>query len=132
MLDTWHQYFKITEGEFCFCNYSLMVSDQPSNQGKLKSIDKIQNGKKKTENCSKALTNRLGVFKTVTFQRKDWFLSEKSLAFLLRVYVHTWGLGGMPNSSANNVTWWGTWTILYQFDLWSCWTLSNQGQPLGQ
>ena len=66
-----------------------MVSDQPSNQGKLKSIDKIQNGKKKTENCSKALTNRLGVFKTVTFQRKDWFLSKKSLAFLLRVYVHT-------------------------------------------
>ena len=69
------QYFQITEGEFCFCNCSLMVSDQPSKQGKLKNIDKIQNEKKKKylfENCSKGLISRLGVFKTFTFQRKDW------------------------------------------------------------
>lgn len=41
------QYFQVTEAELYFCNCSLMVSDQPSHQGKLKSIDSIQNGKRK-------------------------------------------------------------------------------------
>ena len=44
------QYFQITEGEVYFCNCSLMVSNQPSNQGKL--YRQHSKWKEKAENCS--------------------------------------------------------------------------------